>query len=226
MTPRNGSKSGGESRMQEIVTYMKKYSLNKEVKRLLSVVNPLLARKETNIRVHLEALKDCVITEDEFRTIEAKIQLGRLCLDLEKLIPKTRVTLLFYDQEENRIYHGAAPSIPVEFFDFFETINEENLLDENCGSCGRAIYSKTVAITDIATDPVWQPFKEHAFRYGFRSCWSVPFFREEQVLGTFAIYSWLPLVPTRKQIRLIKDRVVLYRDAIFRVSHELTKKEA
>ena len=226
MTMRNGNGTNGGSQVQEIVRYMKKYSLSKEVKQLLSIVNPILTRKETNIRVHLEALKHSVITEDEFRTIQAKIMLGRLCLDLERLIPKTHVTLLFYDESENRIYHGAAPSIPVDFFDFFEIINEENRLDENCGSCGRAIYRKDIAVADIATDPVWRPYKEYAFRYGFRTCWSVPFFHEEQVLGTFAIYSGLLMTPTRKQIQLIQDRVHVYRDAIFRVSHQLTRKEA
>jgi len=222
----DGDKQPPEYDVNQVVTYMKHYSLNKNVKDLLKIINPLLAKKESNIRVHFEALRDSLITNEQFKAIEAKIALGKLCLGIEQLIPATRVSILFYAKEENKVYHGAAPNIPVDYFDFFQIINDNNLLNANCASCGKALFTGEIIVTDIATDPLWALFKDHPLRYGFRTCWSVPFFHEDQAIGTFAIYSAVEMKPTKKQIQMIQQRVQFYRDAIFRVSRDIAKKEA
>lgn len=108
----------------KVVYYMKEYATNKKIKDLLMKINPLLTRKVNNIRIHIESLKNGILSEEECKTIEAKMELGKLCLRLEEMNPNSFATLLFYVEEENKIYHGAAPNIPLHNFEFFHEINK------------------------------------------------------------------------------------------------------
>nr|WP_106780366.1 GAF domain-containing protein [Lysinibacillus timonensis] len=209
-----------------VVEYIKRYSLNKNVKKILKQINPLLAKNETNIRIHLEALRDSIITEEEFQTIVAKIDLGKLCLSIQEIIPDGYVTLLFYDERENNIYHAAAPNFPVQFFDFFQDINEANMFNANCGSCGAAVYLRKVIVTDIKTSPLWKPFREYMFKWGFQTCWSIPFFKDDYVIGTFAIYHKSRRQVQSKEIQLVKEKVKYYQETIFYMFNHLLEKEA
>ncbi|MFP7296710.1 GAF domain-containing protein [Neobacillus niacini] len=200
---------------QGIVEYIKRYSLNKNVKDMLRKINPLLVKKENNIRIHLDAMVNHLITKDEYKAIETKIKLGKLCLEIEQVIPDSYVTMLFYSQEENKIYHGAAPSFPIEFFDFFHEINNQNAFNAQCGSCGCAVYQKKVVVTDIRTSPLWTQLRSDMARWGFQTCWSIPFFKEEDVIGTFAIYHKQRKQVIPKEIEMVQQKIVEYQESIY-----------
>ncbi|WP_102345117.1 GAF domain-containing protein [Bacillus sp. Marseille-P3661] len=210
----------------DVVVYMKEYATNKKVKDLLKKINPRLAKKENNIRVHLSALLNNVITEEEYLVIETKMMLGKLCLDLESLIPDSFVTVLFYNYNENKIYHGAAPSIPADFFNFFHDINYSNAFNENCGSCGNAVYQQKVVVTDIETSYLWEPLRDYVMGWGFQTGWSVPFFRDKDVFGTFAIYHKYNKQVTEEEIQLVQQKVAQYQVETLCMINKLTEKKA
>ena len=57
---------------------------------------------------------------------------------------------------------------------------------------------------DIATNPLWDDYRELALRHGLRACWSTPIFDgQRRVLGTFALYFHKPGPPTARHLRLI-----------------------
>lgn len=46
-----------------------------------------------------------------------------------------------------------------------------------------------VIVEDIATDPLWNDYREVALRHDLRACWSTPIFDTQGLmLGTFAMY--------------------------------------
>lgn len=201
--------------IQNLVVYMKQYMANKKIRDFLSQVNPLLAQKEDNIRVHLEALIHSYISEEEFRVIEAKMKLGKLCLDLEQVMPTGCATLLFYVNDEHKIYHGAAPNIPLHYFDFFYQINEQQIFHEMV--CGKAVAQKDFVYVDSMDEIVHEKVLMH--EYGFHSLWSIPFYRGDTIIGTFAMYQQEKKKPTNSQIQLVKRKVAEYQDAIYRISN-------
>lgn len=211
-------------RNDEVVVYMKKYAANKKIKTLLMKINPLLAQREGNIRIHLEALLNQVITEEEYKVVEAKMRLGTLCLELESLIPDSYATLLFYVKEENKIYHGAAPNIPLHNFDFFYEVNDKQVFHEMI--CGKAIASGDVVYSEIFDDPECIHERPISIEQGFQSVWSVPFFQGDSIVGTFALYQTKKQKPTKKQIHLVKQKVLECQDEIFKLSNRLISKEA
>ncbi|MBO0603590.1 GAF domain-containing protein [Sporosarcina sp. E16_3] len=201
------------SNHQGIVESLRAYNLKKNIKAQLKIINPLLGKKETDIKVHLmNALINGIITKSESDFLEIKMELGRMCLELEQVLDSIYVTMLFYDKERNNVFHGAGPSIPVEFFDFFSIVNEQGILDENCASCGKAIYTQEVVQTDIETSPLWTNLKESVIEYGFKSCTSIPFFTHTgRLAGTFAHYSNKPNnFLTQDEVEMIQEKISMF----------------
>ncbi|WP_102346118.1 GAF domain-containing protein [Bacillus sp. Marseille-P3661] len=208
---------------KNIVVFMKDFATNKKIKDLLTKINPYLAKKESNLRIHLESLINNGITDEQFMVIDAKMKLGKLCIDLEELIPNSFATILFYVKEENRIYHGAAPNIPLHFFDFFNEINDKQLFHEMV--CGRAIASKEIVYSDILSDPQCIHERHFSEERGFQSVLSIPFFKHDSIMGTFALFQTIRKKPNNIQIEQIKQLVLDYEDEIYRLSNNLISTE-
>ena len=212
------------SNHQGIVENLREYNLKKNIKEQLKIINPLLCKKETDITIHLNnALDNGVITKSELDFLKIKMELGRMCLELEEVLDNIYITLLFYDRERNNVFHGAAPSIPVEFFDFYGVINEQGILDENCASCGKAIFTEEVVQTDIGTSTLWSNFKDSIFEYGFKSCTSIPFFTQTgRLAGTFAHYSNKPNnLLTKDEVEMIQEKVSMFSSEIQTISDRI-----
>lgn len=203
-----------------IIHDLEQYNSNKQVKSLLKKVNPLLASKADNIRIHLEALIDREITKEQFNIIESKLTLGRLCLNLEELIENSNVTMLFYSEKDNKIHHGAAPNMEIEFFDFFHDINQSNAFTDKCGSCGYAVHKKEMIITDIETDPLWGPLRSHFMSKGYKTGWSIPIIKDDKVIGTFAIYRKCKTKVTEEEIEIVTSAISDYLDVIISVAKQ------
>ena len=113
-----------------------------------------------------------------------------------------------------RVRHGAAPHLPVEFMKGIDG----QPIGPVAGSCGTAAYRReTVIVEDIATDPLWEPYREFALKFGLRACWSVPVLGTAgEVIGTFALYDKVPRKPTPELLTLAQHAAVLASLAIQR----------
>ncbi len=112
-------------------------------------------------------------------------------------------SILLLDDEGRRLFHGAAPSLPKGYCDAINGV----AIGPAVGSCGTAAYlGKTVIVEDIATDVLWNDYKDLAMGFGLRSCWSTPILScENKVLGTFAMYTGDVAAPGEREKRLIAD---------------------
>jgi PAS domain S-box-containing protein len=72
-------------------------------------------------------------------------------------------------------------------------------------SCGAAVSSRgQVIVTDVATSPLFTPWRDAARMSRIASVWSTPFFsKNEDVLGTFAVLSHEPRRPDQAQLHLV-----------------------
>jgi GAF domain-containing protein len=74
------------------------------------------------------------------------------------------------------------------------------------GLCGTAAFLKErVIVADVATDPNWpDQYRDLAIRNAVRAAWSQPILtKDNQVLGTFAVYCPESRVPTDADLALI-----------------------
>ncbi|MER7762875.1 SpoIIE family protein phosphatase [Streptomyces sp. NPDC097619] len=120
---------------------------------------------------------------------------------IEELAPEeVLVSVLLADPEGGRLRHGAAPSLP----DFYNAAIDGIATGEGVGSCGTAAHRRQrVIVTDIATDPFWDDFRELADKARLAACWSTPIMaRDGSLLGTFAMYHRTPGAPQEADLAL------------------------
>jgi PAS domain S-box-containing protein len=110
-------------------------------------------------------------------------------------------SILLLDADGVHVRCAAAPSLPASFI----RAVDGQPIGPSAGSCGTAAFRReTVIVEDIATDPLWMNYRDHALPHGLRACWSTPIFdNQRQVLGTFALYFRTPGQPTPRHIRLV-----------------------
>lgn len=160
------------------------------------------------LRRALELRQSDVVAELE-RGDSLEAILDRHLLTVEDMSDSEILTsVLILSEDGKRLTHGAAPSLPKVYREAIDGLE----IGPSTGSCGTAAYSgKPIYVTDIATDPRWQAYKDFALPHGLRACWSTPI-RDSRgkVLGTFAIYHRRLTGPVKDElgaIDMITDNV-------------------
>jgi PAS domain S-box-containing protein len=115
--------------------------------------------------------------------------------------PGMLCSILLLDPDGIHVRHCAARGLPEAFI---RSVDGEPI-GPRAGSCGTAAFRhEPVIVEDIATDPLWDRYRELALRYDLRAGWSTPIFdSERRVLGTFAMYFRAPGGPDARHLRLI-----------------------
>jgi PAS domain S-box-containing protein len=142
---------------------------------------------------------------------------------VEENSPDSRASILLLDPDGQRLRHGAAPSLPASYTDPIDGA----AIGPHAGSCGTAAFTReAVIVEDIATDPRWAAYRDHALSHGLRACWSTPIFDEKgELLGTFAIYANEPQLPRESAKRVVEMATHLAAIAITRERAESARKE-
>ncbi len=109
--------------------------------------------------------------------------------------PGLRCSMLIL--EDNKLIHGGAPSMPKEYCDAVNGL--EN--GPEVGSCGKSTYTgKRVLVENIETDPKWKNLKQAALPHGMRCCWSEPIKNSlGEVLGAFGMYYNHTALPNKEE---------------------------
>jgi len=134
-------------------------------------------------------------------TPDVAYALDTLVRVVERQSREFHASILIVTNDGKRVLDAAGPSLPAEYRSAIHGLE----IGPVAGSCGTAAYRKQrVIVTDIATDPLWEPYRHLALRYGLAACWSEPIRSPEgEVLGTFAMYYTEPRAPTRTDLEVI-----------------------
>jgi formate hydrogenlyase transcriptional activator len=128
--------------------------------------------------------------------------LDQLCTVIDCQVSPAKTTILLLDPDGQRLWPSAGPEISPDWIRAISPLP----VGAQVGLCGRAASLKTcVVVPDVATEPIWlfEDAREVALRSGIRAAWSQPILtKDNQVLGTFAVYSTEPKVPTEADLAL------------------------
>jgi PAS domain S-box-containing protein len=141
--------------------------------------------------------------------------LDQLCTSIDVQIAPSVTTVLLIDADGKRLWQGGGLRVPQEWI---STIIPVPVAFE-AGLCGTAAFLKQrVIVPDVATEPYWpDQYRDLAIRNGIRAAWSEPILtKDNEVLGTFALYSHEARVPTEEDLALIKGAGYIARIAIER----------
>lgn len=138
---------------------------------------------------------------------------GRLCQEVERLVPDAHCSVLTVDRE-GLLHTIAAPTLPTTFSSLIEGAR----IGPAVGSCGTAAWrGEAVIVTDIDNDPLWVDYKHLALPLNIRACWSSPIRNQHGVVtGTFAFYYHQSRAPTAFEQQIVAACVHLCALAIER----------
>lgn len=144
--------------------------------------------------------------------------LTQLALAIETQSDGLMCSILLLDEDGVHIRIGAGPNLPTTYLQALEGY----AIGPSVGSCGTAMYRREpVIVADIATDPLWAPYKALALPHDLRACWSSPIaLTGGAVLGTFAMYYREIRRPGKSELRLLETATHLASIAIERSRRE------
>ncbi|HEY6806372.1 MAG TPA: GAF domain-containing protein [Pyrinomonadaceae bacterium] len=112
--------------------------------------------------------------------------LTNLVLMIEAQVPEMICSILLLSDDGNHVKHAVAPSLPANYI----KVIDGSPIGPKHGSCGTAMWrGAPVIVTDIATDPLWDEYRNFAWAINVAACWSTPIMSSKgKVLGSFAMY--------------------------------------
>jgi PAS domain S-box-containing protein len=121
--------------------------------------------------------------------------INNLLKGIEAIHPEMYTSVLLLDN--HAIKNLAAPRLSRKYLQMINGLP----IGPGKGSCGTAMYRKeAVIVSDIDHDPLWEPYREIAQKFGLKACWSVPIIHSNgAVMGSFAIYYHQPKLPAEKE---------------------------
>jgi len=142
--------------------------------------------------------------------------LARLCRGVEATLTGVRCCVMIYDDVNQRLNVGAAPSLPEPFLGAISSL----AVGPAPGSCNQAILLDDPVLSDaIVTDPLWDGLRETALEHSLVSCWSHPIRealngnsgdKDAMVpLGTIAFYFDEPSTPSPSALRALETTAAL-----------------
>jgi diguanylate cyclase (GGDEF)-like protein/PAS domain S-box-containing protein len=187
-----------------------------------AVQGVVVTTRDVHERTRAEAM-----VADQARILEMVAQgaplpetLSAMCRVVEAQEPGVRCSVLLVDEDENRLRHGATPSLPEGFV---RALAEGVPIAENSASCGTAAHrGQPVVVTDIESDPLWTGYAEVALAHGLNACWSTPILAasDDRVLGTFDVYYPERRDPAAEHVQVVEMVVHLAAMAIERKAFE------
>jgi len=138
--------------------------------------------------------------------------LTELVLMIEAQSPEMICSILLLSDDGNHVRHAVAPSLPENYI----KVIDGSPIGPKHGSCGTAMFrGKPVIVADIATDPLWDDYRDLAWVIDVAACWSTPIMSSKgKVLGSFAMYYREPRGPKEAEKRLTDVAVKLAARAI------------
>jgi PAS domain S-box-containing protein len=168
-----------------------------EVEFISTVMRDLTARKQTEALVNgqNQILEMLASGEPLSDTLDALLRF------LESQTGDIYCSILRLEDEGRRLRHCSAPRLPDEFI----RAVDGSEIGPKAGSCGTSAHTRApVFVADIATDPLWEDYRDLALPHSLRACWSTPIFDvNHRLLGTLAVYRREPGVPTEHHRRLM-----------------------
>ena len=192
----------------EVLKLYSERLINKLEQKSLDLGNEVLERKKAEqLLIQKNKILDLIVLNTPINKI-----FERLLLNFESIHPNYFGTLSLMNEDGLHLDLVSAPSLPKAYNEAVKRV----AIGEKVGSCGTAAFiKKPIIVSDISKSKLWIDYKDIALKHNLKSCWSLPIMsKNNNVLGTFAIYSESINTPSLDDIRELNFAVSLANIAI------------
>ena len=147
----------------------------------------------------LEHLEKMVLELNSSSKVSLEQVLEYYLRGIEAMFPEMVCSIMKVKQEQ--VHTWVAPSLSPGF----KSAVDQEPIGARAGSCGTAAFRKeTVIVSDIASDPLWEDYRDLALKEGLRASWSHPISNSEgKVLATLAMYYGTVKTPTEEELKVV-----------------------
>src|SRR5262245_59082762 len=150
--------------------------------------------------------------------------LNHVCTSIDAEISPRFTTILLMDPDGKRLWPTAGPNVPEDWLRAITPLP----MTADTGLCGTAAFLKTrVIVPNVATESIWrEEYRDLALKNAIRAGWSQPILsKENEVFGTFAMYSAQSRVPTTEDLALMEAAAHTKRDiALIAIERQRSQK--
>jgi len=182
---------------------------NLQVSHAAGVVQPAGSKSKQGLNTRTASQAESLLAAEK-RTLEMiadgaslKDILNDLCRSIDVVASPVISTVLLMDPDGERLWHTAGTLVPRDWLPVVSPLR----ISPHAGCCGAAaLLKERVIVADVATDINWlDEYRDLAIKNGIGAAWSEPILTKDcEVLGTFALYSSEPRIPTNAEIELIE----------------------
>jgi PAS domain S-box-containing protein len=149
--------------------------------------------------------------------------LDALCRVIDEQSGQTSSVFLL-DRDSRHLTFAAGPGVP----DVWREATKSFAATPTNTACGAGVNSRTqVVVPDMLTSPLYAGWGDAVRGAGFASVWSTPFFsKDEEPLGTFAVYSTTSRRPVAAELELVDRATHLASVAVERHRTEVDLRES
>ncbi|WP_178984918.1 PAS domain S-box protein [Winogradskyella helgolandensis] len=206
---------------QEVLKLYSERLISKLEQKKIDLEKEVLDRKKAEqLLIHENEILDLIALNTPIDGI-----FNQLLLNYETFHPNCFGSLSLLNDDGLHLSLVSAPSIPTPYNEAMKSFE----IGASAGSCGTAAFTKKpVIVSDISTDKLWSNYKDIALEHNLKSCWSLPILsKNNEVLGTFAVYSKSINTPSLEDIRELKLTLSLISIAIEKsnIVAEIKKKD-
>lgn len=182
------------------------YNSEKRLTHFIGVQNDVSHKvKEQHLKDQTRKILELIAQDRPITTICDKI-----IETAEAHLKDGMVSISVLNQETKTLYKLMAPKVPKDL----SQLIEDTGIGPKAGSCGTAAFlKKEVIVPNIATNVLWEDFKEIievALKNDIKACWSFPIMSStNRVLGTFTIYNKRSRKPFPAEKEIILDMTYL-----------------
>lgn len=169
--------------MEYIVKSLRRFTLTKDIQKILLTVDPLLTNKNDLSDIFKKLYQKEIIGPDELLAIETKFSLGYFCQLVERYYKNTSCGVYLFDDHEKKLWNGATPNVPCDYNEYSHGLSAINDIKD-----GETIpiYTKgALAVGDIARgeDVTSLNHKKAVLRNGFNAYMTSPLNYKGKVIG-------------------------------------------
>ncbi|MEC4814884.1 MAG: ATP-binding protein [Scytonema sp. PMC 1069.18] len=210
---------------------------------MISDGNFICVSRDITERKHIEAERDRLLTESRYNQALLSGQnhflemvatgtplveaLAFLALLIEEQSDEGICCILQTDPKSKQLCSPVAPNLPPTYLS--ELIKGIPIDPMGASSGTAAYFQKTVIVSDIAKDPLWENYQDLrnlALSYKLQACWSIPIFTGNgDVVGTISMYYRTPRLPKEQDKKLLLAFSRLAGIAIERQMSEIALRE-
>jgi len=182
---------------EDKIIHINTHVLTKQINHLLKTLNPQI--KSSNLNAHFYQLIQTLITQSEYAEFDLQIKMKNICVELEKCIANSKVTIFFLNPIEHTVTHFVAPSMSETIQSFYLQYNQSNHKIS-------APFDYKIRVSNISKDSRWEHYYCHFEKLGITSCWTIPIYRTPQFICSFAIYTDTFKNPISKELHCIHEK--------------------